>query len=239
MQIYEITSKKAVFEAAAPGSTAAKAGVVGKGFVGALTQKLLPGANTATPGQATTPAGQRGNKAFDVNSPQVALLANKAEAAWTTTLKTMIANSKNPALNTTSLDPAEVERALDDNVSNLLGFNIKTLNTWKHPEGMNVTELMSLAKEAVIKASTDPAQTPEAMKQAWLKMAQAIMEAQIQEEFATSSAAAGTPGAGTQEPISLGPRGEVMIGRNPAKASNPAQLQQMKALKAALEKAGV
>ena len=227
MQIYEITSKKPVNE-----------GVMGRAFTSALTNKLLPGANPGSQftGTSTAP-GQRGNKAFDINSPQVALLANTSEAAWTQTLKTMIGNSKNPGLNTSSLDPVDVEQALDDNVSELLGFNIKTANTWQTPEGQQAKEALASAKELVIKASTDPAQTPQQMKAAWLRMAQAIMEAQIVEEFMSSGAGAGPTAA--QQPVTVGAKGEIMIGRQPARASNPEQLAQMKALKAALEKAGV
>jgi len=226
MQIYEITSKHSVTE-----------GVMGRAFTSAITNKLLPGANPNTPGGPSTAPGQRGNKAFDINSPQVALLATKAEASWTQTLKTMIGNSKNPGLNTASLDPIDVEQALDDNVSGLLGFNIKDANAWQTPEGKQATAALASAKELVIKASTDPAQTPEQMEQSWLRMAQAIMEAQIIEEFMSRGAGAGP--AAAQPPVTLGPKGEVMIGRQPARISDPEQLAQMQALKAALEKAGV
>lgn len=226
MQIYEITSKHSVTE-----------GVMGRAFTSAITNKLLPGANPNTPGGASTAPGQRGNKAFDINSPQVALLATKAEASWTQTLKTMIGNSKNPGLNTASLDPIDVEQALDDNVSGLLGFNIKDANAWQTPEGKQATAALAAAKELVIKASTDPAQTPEQMEQSWLRMAQAIMEAQIIEEFMSRGAGAGP--AAVQPAVTLGAKGEVMIGRQPARTSDPAQLAQMQALKAALEKAGV
>jgi hypothetical protein len=224
MQIYEITSKNSVTE-----------GVMGRAFTSAITNKLLPGANPNTPGGASTAPGQRGNKAFDINSPQVALLATKAEASWTQTLKTMIGNSENPGLNTASLKLIDVEQALDDNVSGLLGFNIKDANAWQTPEGKQATAALASAKELVIKASTDPAQTPEQMEQSWLRMAQAIMEAQIIEEFMSKGAGP----AAVQPAVTLGAKGEVMIGRQPARTSDPAQLAQMQALKAALEKAGV
>jgi hypothetical protein len=235
MQIYEITSKKTVTEAA-PGSVGAKAGIVGKGFMGAITQKLLPGANPNTPGGGTVAPGQRANAAFDVNSPQVALLATKAEASWLETLKAAMAASRPPALNASQLKAPEVEQDLDANVSSLLGFNIKNINSWQGEEGAKHKQWMSDAKDAVIKASIDPNSTPEQMKQAWLEMARTIMNAQIAEEFMSQGPAA-TPGV--QPPVTLGPRGEVLIGKQTARVSDPDQLEQMKAMKAALEKLGV
>ena len=62
------------------------------------------------------------------------------------------------------------------------------------------------------------------------------MNAQIAEEFMSQGPAA-TPGV--QPPVTLGPRGEVLIGKQTARVSDPDQLEQMKAMKAALEKLGV
>jgi hypothetical protein len=125
MQIHEITYKRTVNEAA--GSLAGQASVAGSGFMGALTNKMLPGANTNNTGTTTAPTAAQG-KAAELSAPAVAALATNQQKLWTVIVqdlmkKTRGANGQTGVLSISEIPPQELKNAL------LQQVNTKILST--------------------------------------------------------------------------------------------------------------
>lgn len=125
MQIYEITYGKRLNEAA--GSLAGQASVAGSGFMGALANKMLPGANTNNPTDSTTAANAQ-SKAAELSAPAVQALAKNQQALWTKIVqdlmaKTTSASGTKGVLSITAIPPQELKQALMQQV------NTKILST--------------------------------------------------------------------------------------------------------------
>jgi hypothetical protein len=221
MQIHEITRKQ--INEAVPGSAGAQAGVAASGFAGALTSKLLPGANTAKP-TTTVGASQRAGEAHKINQALIGPLAQKAQLAWTQVLKKMVSDTNNKALSPAQLDLIDVTQALNDTVNNLLGFDRKTLSTLQSVEAKASAENLQNAFDEVLKASRTPQQNDNLMKTAWYALAQSVMEAQNAKNFAAQAGAPGT-GAGKLPQVTMGVDGKLLYDGRPFNPANPAHVQ--------------
>lgn len=125
MQIHEITSRQPVNEAA--GSLAGQASVAGAGFMGALQNKLLPGAKIGNAGTTTAPTDAQG-KAAELSAPAVAALATNQQKLWTVIVQDMMkktrgANGQTGVLSISEIPPQELKNAL------LQQVNTKILST--------------------------------------------------------------------------------------------------------------
>ena len=122
MQIYEITKRRRMQEAFAPGSAGAQTssflGGVGKN----LAKAMIPaGGNTGPENQYTgtmVAPGQEGGAAAAASAPAVAALAKTLQAQWSDTVTQMMQQAKNPATGRAGvqsikdIQPIEIERAL-------------------------------------------------------------------------------------------------------------------------------
>ena len=131
MQIYEITKRRHMQEAFAPGSAGAQTssflGGVGKN----LAKAMIPaGGNTdAAPGASVAP-GQASGAAAAASAPAVAALAKTLQAQWSDTVTQMMQQAKNPATGRAGvqsikdIQPIEIERALVD----LINTNLQRMS---------------------------------------------------------------------------------------------------------------
>ena len=134
MQIYEITKRRRMQEAFAPGSAGAQTssflGGVGKNLAMAMTPA---GGNTGPENQYTgtmVAPGQEGGAAAAASAPAVAALAKTLQAQWSDTVTQMMQQAKNPATGRAGvqsikdIQPIEMERAL----VNLINTNLQRMN---------------------------------------------------------------------------------------------------------------
>lgn len=141
MQIYEITKRRHMQEAFAPGSAGAQTssflGGVGKN----LAKAMIPaGGNTGPENQYTgtmVAPGQEGGAAAAASAPAVAALAKTLQAQWSDTVTQMMQQAKNPATGRAGvqsikdIQPIEMERALVNLINTNLQRMSRTLNDYK------------------------------------------------------------------------------------------------------------
>jgi hypothetical protein len=140
MQIYEITKRRRMQEAFAPGSAGAQTssflGGVGKN----LAKAMIPaGGNTdAAPGASVAP-GQASGAAAAASAPAVAALAKTLQAQWSDTVTQMMQQAKNPATGRAGvqsikdIQPIEIERALVELINtNLQRMSGRAVSDYKN-----------------------------------------------------------------------------------------------------------
>lgn len=119
MQIYEITKRRRMQEAFAPGSAGAQAGSFLGGVGQNLAKAMIPaGGNTdAAPGASVVP-GQASGAAAAASAPAVAALAKTLQAQWSDTVTQMMQQARNPTTGRAGvqsikdIQPIEMQRAL-------------------------------------------------------------------------------------------------------------------------------
>ena len=119
MQIYEITKRRRMQEAFAPGGVVKQTGSFLGGVGQNLAKAMIPaGGNTdAAPGASVAP-GQASGAAAAASAPAVAALAKTLQAQWSDTVTQMMQQAKNPATGRAGvqsikdIQPIEMERAL-------------------------------------------------------------------------------------------------------------------------------
>jgi hypothetical protein len=119
MQIYEITKRRHMQEAFAPGSAGAQAGSFLGGVGQNLAKAMIPaGGNTdAAPGASVVP-GQASGAAAAASAPAVAALAKTLQAQWSDTVTQMMQQARNPTTGRAGvqsikdIQPIEMQRAL-------------------------------------------------------------------------------------------------------------------------------
>lgn len=140
MQIYEITKRRRMQEAFAPGSAGAQTGSFLKGVGQNLAKAMIPaGGNTdAAPGASVAP-GQASGAAAAVSAPAVAALAKTLQAQWSDTVTQMMQQARNPITGRAGvqsikdIQPIEMQRALISLINgNLQRMSSRQLNDYKN-----------------------------------------------------------------------------------------------------------
>lgn len=140
MQIYEITKRRRMQEAFAPGGVVKQTGSFLGGVGQNLAKAMIPaGGNTdAAPGASVAP-GQASGAAAAASAPAVAALAKTLQAQWSDTVTQMMQQAKNPATGRAGvqsikdIQPIEIERALVDLINtNLQRMSGRAVSDYKN-----------------------------------------------------------------------------------------------------------
>ena len=140
MQIYEITKRRRMQEAFAPGGVVKQTGSFLGGVGQNLAKAMIPagGNEVAAPGASVAP-GQASGAAAAASAPAVAALAKTLQAQWSDTVTQMMQQAKNPATGRAGvqsikdIQPIEIERALVELINtNLQRMSGRAVSDYKN-----------------------------------------------------------------------------------------------------------
>jgi len=203
MQIHELTRKRPIKEASVGGALGGAASVIG-GIASQLVNKAATsqGLNPVIGGQQKATVAGAQSAAMAANNPLVKGLATAAQKEWKQTVSELMQKMKTPAglmaTRPSELPPAQLQKALGDLVSRLIGEPYESLENSISAEARNgkgkqyAAELKDTIDEqiAAIIAQEQTADKPDPNKESalWTTLAQAITGAKSEIEFSASGA---------------------------------------------------
>jgi hypothetical protein len=200
MQIHELTRKRPVKEASVGGALGGAASVIG-GIASQLVNKAATsqGLNPVIGGQQKATVAGAQSAATAANNPLVKGLATAAQKEWKQTVSELMQKMKTPAglmaTRPSELPPAQLQKALGDLVSRLIGEPYESLENSISAEARNgkgkqyAAELKDTIDDqiAAIIAQEQTADKPDPNKELalWTVVAQAIAGAKSELEFSS------------------------------------------------------
>jgi hypothetical protein len=215
MQIHELTRKRPVKEASVGGALGGAASVIG-GIASQLVNKAATsqGLNPVIGGQQKATVAGAQSAATAANNPLVKGLATAAQKEWKQTVSELMQKMKTPAglmaTRPSELPPDQLQKALGDLVSRLIGQPYESLETSISAEARNgqgkqyAAELKDTIDEqiAAIITQEQTAEKPDPNKELalWTTLAQAIAGAKSEIEFSSASGRGAAPRPGLLPP---------------------------------------
>jgi len=200
MQIHELTRKRPIKEASVGGALGGAASVIG-GIASQLVNKAATsqGLNPVIGGQQKATVAGAQSAAMAANNPLVKGLATAAQKEWKQTVSELMQKMKTPAglmaTRPSELPPAQLQKALGDLVSRLIGGPYESLENSISAEARNgkgkqyAAELKDTIDDqiAAIIAQEQTADKPDPNKESalWTVVAQAIAGAKSELEFSS------------------------------------------------------
>jgi hypothetical protein len=202
MQIHELTRKRPVREASVGGALGGAASLVG-GIASQLVNKAATsqGLNPVIGGQQKATVAGAQSAATAANNPLIKGLATAAAKEWKQTVSELMQKMKTPAgltaTKSSELPPEQLQKALGDMVSRLIGVPYESLENSISAEARNGTgkqyavELEDTINDQIdaIITQEQTAVKPDPNKESalWTTLAQAITGAKSELEFSSGS----------------------------------------------------